>query len=177
MVAEPQRRRSAPSYTRTMRWVLRRWLLAGGMRSLLAGYAGCPLVIGLSAAIAGHSIAGLLIVPGALMACFLAPLGLIAGMVGGVELGWGPWEGRLVYMGLLAGLVALAIAGRWLENRNPVPDGGDGTPRVPAARVVTAQLVPTVAWNRLIRPILGPILLVIAGAGLFLLGILGVGPA
>lgn len=175
-----------------MRWILRRWFLAGGIRSFLAGYAGCPLFLGLLAtivvAIAKHSVAGLMIVPGVLMACFLAPLGLIVGMVGGIEPGWGPWDGRLVYMGLMAGLVALVIAGRWLEKRNSVPDGGNDTLRVPAACVVTARRAyrfPMTTWNRLIgrlaavtwNQLIGPILLVIAGAGLFLLGAFGLGPA
>lgn len=156
-----------------MRWILRRWFLAGGMRSFLAGYAGCPLIIGLVAvivlAIAKHSVAELLLVPGALLACLLAPFGLLAGMEHGIGLGRGPWDGRLVYMGLMAGLVVLVIVGRRLEKRNPVPDGGDGTPRVPMARVVTAHLFPTVPWKQLI----GPILLVLAGAGLFCLGCVG----
>jgi hypothetical protein len=65
-------------------------------------------------------------------------------------------------MGLLAGLGALVIVGRWLEKRNPVPNVGDDTPRVPSARVVTAHRFPTVPWKQLI----GPILLVLAGAGL-----------
>jgi hypothetical protein len=121
--------------------------------------------------------------------CFLAPLGLIVGMVCGISPeGWGPWDGRLVYMGLVAGLVVLVIAGLRLEKRNrrtnPVLDGGDGTPRVPTARVVTAQracLFPTVAWNRLIgrlatvawKQLTGPALLVIAGVALFCLGLAG----
>lgn len=168
-----------------MRWILRRWFLAGGMRSFLAGYAGLPLLVGLVGllaaivvAIAEHSAAGLpLILPGMLMACFLAPFGLIVGMVGGISPEWarwdaGPWDGRLAYMGLMAGLVALVIVGRWLEKRYPVPSGGDDTPRVPSARVVTAHLIDrlaTVPWKQLI----GPILLVISGVGFLILGCAG----
>jgi hypothetical protein len=109
--------------------ILRMCILAGGMRSFLAGYVGCSLIIGLMGAI----VAG----PGALLVgvigCVAAPFGLIVGMVVGIDpgwreqlgwlgwLGWGPWGGRLVFMGLTAGLVALVIVGRWLEKRNPVP--------------------------------------------------------
>ena len=168
-----------------MRPILRRWLLAGGMRSFLAGYAGCSLIIGLIDAI-NHPVAGLLIVPVALLVCFgalcvAAPFGLIVGMVVGIDPGWQGWQGwqrwlrwgpgggRLMFMGLTAGLVALVIAGRWLEKRNPVPNGDDDTPRVPSARAVTAHLFPTVPWKQLI----GPILLVIAGAGFLCLGCAG----
>jgi hypothetical protein len=178
-----------------MRWILRRWFLAGGMRSFLAGYIGCPLLIGLVAAIVAgiekQPAAGLLVVPGALlavpMACVLAPVGLIMGMVSGIESGWpgwpgwwgwGPWDGRLVFMGLVAGLVVLVIVGRWLEKRNRAADGGDDTPRVPTARAVTPYLFPTSTWNRLIgrlatvpwKQLIGPSLLVIAGAGFLCLG-------
>lgn len=173
-----------------MRWILRRWLLAGGKRSFLAGYAGCPLLLGLVAAIvtgiADHSVAeSLRSVPGVLLvtllAYVLAPLGPIAAMASGISRGWGLWDGRLVYMGLMAGLVVLVAAGRRLEQRNPVPDGGDDAPRVPSARVVTAQLFPTSTWNRLIgrlatvawNQLAGPVLLVIAGACFFLLGCAG----
>ncbi len=159
-----------------MRWILRTWFLAGGMRSFLAGYAVSPLLIGLLAAIVvaivERSVVGLLIVPGVLMMCFLAPLGLLMGMLLGTPPGCGPWDGRLVYMGLMAGVVVLVVAGRRLEKRNRAPDGGDGTLRVPAACVVTARRAyrfPTVAWNQLI----GPTLLVIAGAGLFFVGCAG----
>jgi hypothetical protein len=156
------------------------------MRSFLAGYAGCPLLLGLAAivvAIAKHSVGELLLIlPVMLMACLVAPAGLIVGMVGGIEPGWGPWDGRLVHMGLMAGLVALVIVGRRLEKRYPIPDGGDGTPRVPTARaVVTARrayLFPTATWNRLIgrlatvpwKQLIGPVLLVIAGVGFLILG-------
>lgn len=168
-------------------------LLAGGMRSFLAGYVGCSLIIGLMGAIAAG--------PGALLVgvigCVGAPFGLIVGMVVGIDPGWreqpgwqgwwiwGPWGGRLVFMGLTAGLVALAIAGQWLEKRYPVPDGGDGTPRVPTAQaVVTARrayLFPTSTWSRLIgrlatvpwKQLTGPILLAIAGAGFVCLGLVG----
>ena len=155
-----------------------RWLLAGGMRSFLAGYVACPVLIGLVFAIVvvihDRSVEEpLMIVPGMMLVCFLAPLGLIVGMVCGIwPEGWGPWDGRLVYMGLMAGLVALVIAGRWLEKRNSVPDGGDGTLHVPAACVVTARRayrLPMVAWNQLT----GPALLVIAGVGLFFVGCVG----
>jgi hypothetical protein len=181
-----------------MRWILRRWLLAGGMRSFLAGYVGCPLLLGLLGllaaiviAIAKHSVeVPLMILPGMLMACLLAPPGLIVGMVCGISpegAHWdgGPWGGRLVYMGLMAGLVVLVIAGRWLEKRYPVPDDGDGTPHLPAARaVVTARrayLFPTTTWNRLIgrlatvpwKQLIGPVLLVIAGVGFLILGCTG----
>src|SRR5215468_10629934 len=110
-----------------MRWMLRRWFLAGGMRSFLAGYAVCPLLLGLLGllaaivvAIAKHSVEGLLVIlPGMLMACVMAPPGLIVGMVCGISpegAPWdgGPWDGRLVYMGLMAGLVVLVIVGRRL---------------------------------------------------------------
>jgi hypothetical protein len=167
-----------------------RWLLAGGMRSFLAGYVGCALLIGLMAAI----VAG----PGALLVgvigCVAAPFGLIGGMAVGIDpgwrdhlgwlgwLGWRPWGGRLVFMGLTAGLVALVIVGRRLEQRYPVPDGGNDTPRVPSARAVTGHLVPTDTWNRLIgrlatvprKQLIGPALLVIAGAGFVCLGLVGV---
>ena len=161
-----------------MKRILRRWFLAGGMRSFLAGYIACPLLIGLVVAIVvaihdGSVEGAMMIVPGLMLACFFAPLGLIAGMACGIwPDGWGPWDGRLVYMGLMAGLVALVIAGRRLQKRNPVPDGGDGMLRVPAACVVTAQRsyrLPTVAWNQ----VTGPALLVIAGVGLFFVGCLG----
>lgn len=73
---------------------------------------------------------------------------------------------------VLAGLVVIALGGGEPENRNPVPDGGEGTPHLPAACVVTAGRAyrfptvarPTAARNRLI----GRILLVIA-AGVCLL--------
>ncbi|HEX8108133.1 MAG TPA: hypothetical protein VF516_10425 [Kofleriaceae bacterium] len=140
----------------------------------------------IEAAIANHPVAGLLIAPVVLLVCFgalcgMAPFGLIVGMVVGIDpawqerlgwlrwLGWGPWGGRLVFMGLTAGLIALVIAGRWLEKRNPVPNGDDDTPRVPSARAVTAHLFTTVPWKQLI----GPILLVIAGAGFLCLGCFG----
>jgi len=165
---------SVPSYTRAMRWTPRRWFLAG--------YAGIPLLIGLlgaiAIAIAEHSVGGLMtIVPAVLIACFLAPLGFAVGIVSGISPeGWGPWHGRLVYMGLMAGLAVLVIAARRLEKRNrhtsPVPDGSAGKPCVPAACVLTARRAyrfPTAAWNRLI----GPTLLVIAGVALFCLGIAG----
>jgi hypothetical protein len=164
-----------------MRWILRRWLLAGGARSFLAGYIGCPLLIGLVVAIWGgfakHALAeSLMTLPLVLLAaCVAAPFGLIVGMVVGIDPGWlrwGPWGGRLVFMALMAGLVAPVIAGRWLEKRHPVPSGGDDTPRVPAARVVTARRAyrfPTATWNRFI----GPTLLVIAGTGFVCLGCVG----
>jgi hypothetical protein len=91
-------------------------------------------------------------------------------------------------MGLVAGLVILVIAGLRLESRNrrtiPVLDSGDGMPRVPAARVVTAQRAyrfPTTTWNRLIgrlatvawNQLISPTLLVIAGGVLGCLGLLG----
>lgn len=167
-----------------MRWILRRWLLAGGTRSFLAGYAGLPLLIALVATIVvgihGRREAGLLI-PGTLFACFVAPVGPVLGILVGISPGWGPWDGRLVYMGLMAGLVALVIAGRWLEKRHPVPNGGDDTPHVPSARVVTAHLFPTTTWNRLIgclatvpwKQLIGPVLLVIAGVGFLILGCVG----
>jgi hypothetical protein len=160
------------------------------MRSFLAGYVGCALLIGLMGAI----VAG----PGALLVgvigCVAAPFGLIVGMAVGIDpgwrdhlgwlgwLGWGPWGGRLVFMGLTAGLVALVIVGRWLEKRNPVPDGGDDTLRVPSARAVTPYLFPTSTWNRLMgrlatvpwNRLIGPILLAIAGAGFVCLGLVGV---
>jgi len=171
-----------------MRWILRRWLLAGGARSFLAGYIGCPLLIGLVAAIvaaiAKHSVAGLLIVPVVPLVCLVAPVGLIVGMAFGIEPGWGPWDGRLVFMGLMAGLVALVIIGRWLEKRDSAPDGGDATLRVPAASVVTARRAyrfPTTTWHRFIGRLatvpwnqpLGSALLVIAGVGFFFLGCAG----
>lgn len=169
-----------------MRWILWRWFLGGGMRSFLAGYAGLPLLLGLLAAIAltiyERSMAeSPIIIPGVLMACFLAPLGLGVGMVRGFWPEWGPWGGRLVFLGLLAGLVVLVAVGRWLERCNPVSNDGDGTPRVPVARVVTAHLFPTVAWNRVIdclamvtrNQFIGPALLVIAGVGFFCLGCAG----
>lgn len=169
-----------------MRWILRKWFLAGGMRSFQAGYAGIPILIGLVTAIVvaihDHSVMGsLLIVPGVLIGCLMAPVGLIVGMVSGIEPEWGPWSGRLLYLGLMAGLVALVIAGRWLEKRNPVPDDGDDMPRVPSARVVTAHLFPTTTRNRLIgrlarvpwKQLIGPILLVIAGVGFLSLGCVG----
>jgi hypothetical protein len=155
------------------------------MRSFLAGYAGLPLLIGLVAtivaAIHDRSAGSLMIVPGVLFACFVAPVGLIVGMVGGISPEWGPSDGRPVHMGLMAGLVALVIVGRWLEKRNPVPTDGDGTPRVPSARVVTAHLFPTTMWNRFIgrlatvpwKQLIGPILLVIAGVGFLCLGCVG----
>jgi asparagine N-glycosylation enzyme membrane subunit Stt3 len=161
-----------------MRWILWRWFLGGGMRSFLAGYAGLPLLLGLLGTIVvtvlDRSMAeSPIIVFGVLIACFVSPLGLILGMVRGFWPGWwGPWDGRLVFMGLMAGLVALVAAGRRLEKRNPVPDGGDGALHVPAACVVTARRAyrfPPVAWKQLI----GPTLLVIAGAGLFFLGCAG----
>lgn len=100
----------------------------------------------------------------------------------GIEPGWGPWDGRLVFMGLIAGLFVLVIAGVLLEN--PAPDGGDGTPRVPTARVVMgrrAYLFPTTTWNQRVgrlatvpwKQLIGPILLLIAGAGFFCLGCRG----
>ena len=125
----------------------------------------------------------MMIVPGVLMACLVAPLGLIVGMVCGISPeGWGPWGGRLAFMGLMAGLVVLVIAGLRLEKRNAVLNGGDDTLRVPTARaVVTARracLFPTSTWNRLIgrlatvpwKQLIGPTLLVIAGAAFFCLG-------
>lgn len=168
-----------------MRWILRRCLLAGGKNSFLAGYAGIPLLIALLAAIVvgihGRPETGVLIVPGTLFACFVAPLGLILGMVCGISPGWGPWDGRLVYVGLMVGLVALVIAGQWLKERHPVLDGCDDTPRVPSARVVTAHLFPTTTRNRLIgrlatvpwKQLIGPLLLMIAGVGFLLLGCIG----
>jgi len=173
-----------------MRWILSRWFLAGGSRSFLAGYIGCPLIFGLLAtivvAILDHSfVTGLPIVPGVLMLCLVAPLGLILGMVCGISPGWGLWDGRLAYMGLMAGLVVLTIAGLRVQKRNPVPNGGDDTLRVPTARaVVTARrayLLPTITWNRLIgrlatvpwKQLIGPTLLVIAGAAFFCLGCRG----
>jgi hypothetical protein len=87
-------------------------------------------------------------------------------------------------MGLMAGLVVLVAAGRWLEDRDTAPNGGDATLRVPAACVVTARRAyrfPTTTWNRFIgrlatvawnQPI-GSTLLVIAGTGFFCLGCAG----
>jgi hypothetical protein len=148
------------------------------VRWFLAGYTACSLLIGLFIAIVKHSTGGLLIVPGVLMIWLGAPLGLIVGMLGGFSPGMGPWDGRLVFMGLVAGLAVLVAAGLWLGNRhrctNPVLDGGDGTPRVPTVRVVTARRayrLATVTWDQLI----GRMLLAIAGAGLFCLGCIGLG--
>jgi len=146
----------------------------GGMRWFLVGYTACPLLLGLLVAIVerpsvADSVLGLLMAP---IAWLVAPLGLIVGMLCGISPGWGPWDGRLVFMGLMAGLVVLVAAGLRLENRNRVLVGGDGTPRVPTARVVTARRayrLATVAWNQLS----GRMLLVIAGAGLFCLGAVG----
>lgn len=160
----------APSYTRAMRWILQRWFLAGGMRWFLAGYAAGPILM---VATVEHSALGLLIVPGMWL---MAPLGLILGMLSGIEPAWGPWDGRLISIGFAAGLVVLVTTGLWLEKRRPVPGGGDGTPRVPMARVVSARLayrLATVAWSRLI----GRTLLAIAGAALSCLGALGLGGA
>jgi hypothetical protein len=160
------------------------------MRSFLAGYAGLPLLIGLVVALVvvihDRSVAGaVMIIPGVLFACFLAPVGLIVGTVAGIVPEWarwnaGPWDGRLVYMGLMAGLVALVIVGRWLEKCNPVPNNDDA-PRVPAARAVTPYRFPTTTWNRLIgrlatvpwKQLIGPTLLVLAGAGFLILGCAG----
>lgn len=161
-----------------MRWILWRWFLGGGTRSFLAGYAGLPLLLGLLGTIVitiwDRSVAeSPEVIVVVLFACFVSPLGLILGMVRGFLPRWsGPWDGRLVFMGLMAGLVALVIAGRWLEKRHSVPDGGDGALRVPAACVVTARRsyrFPTVPWKQLI----GPTLLVIAGVGFFFLGCAG----
>jgi hypothetical protein len=130
-------------------------------------------------------------VPAALFVCFLAPLGLIVAVVVGFDsrfpgfpgwVRWGPWDGRLVYMALMAGLAVLIVMGRRLEKRHSVSDGGDGTPWVPSVRVVAPDLSPTSAWNRLIgclatipwKQLIGPTLLVIGGAGLLYLGVVGV---
>jgi hypothetical protein len=171
-----------------MRRGLVKWFLAGGMRWFLAGYAVAPLLIGLLAAIVvaivERSVTGLLIVPGVAIMWLLSPLGLLVGMLYGISPAGGPWDGRLVYMGLMAGLVVLVRAGLWLEKRNPVPNGGDGTLRVPTARVVTARrahLFPTATWSRLTgrlatvpwKQLIGPALLVIAGVGFLILGCAG----
>lgn len=158
-----------------MRWILQRWFLAGGSRSFVAGYLGCPLLVGLVIAIVARSfVAGLLVIPGALMTCVVAPLGMIAGLLCGVP-GWGPWDGRLVFSGLLVGLVVLVAAGALLERPTVVTGSGEPTVQVPAARVV-----PT-TWNQLVgrwtavawRPLVGPTLLVIAGVGTCCLGCAG----
>ncbi|HEX3764900.1 MAG TPA: hypothetical protein VHW23_39665 [Kofleriaceae bacterium] len=158
------------------------------MRWFLAGYIGCPLLVGFLVAIVfvvtGRSIAGLLMLaPGVMIACLVAPLGLLVGVLCASP-GWGLWDGRLTYMGLMAGLVILVIAGLRLEDRVPVRDDGAGAPSVPTARVVTggqAHLFPTSTWNQLIgcsatfpwKQLISPTLLVIAGAGFFCLGCAG----
>jgi hypothetical protein len=118
----------------------------------------------------------MLIVPAVPIMCLLSPPGLLVGiplMLIGIGPEWGPWDGRLLLIGLVAGGgVILAPVGLWLEKRNPSPNGGDATPRVPTARVLTtrrAYLFSAVAWNHLS----GPTLLAISGACLSCLGVLG----
>ena len=84
----PAAARPALSYTRAHEVEPAEVAPGCGMRSFLAGYAGCPLLMGLVAAIvigiAKHSVAeSLMIVPrvlaATLLAYVLAPLGPIAG--------------------------------------------------------------------------------------------------
>ena len=100
-----------------MGWTSWRWFLAG--------YAAGPLLLAFW--FGERFVATLALAP---LVWLLSPVGLILGMLCGIAPGWGPWGGRLVFMGSMAGLVALVAAGLWLEDRNPVPNGGDGTLRV-----------------------------------------------
>jgi hypothetical protein len=153
-----------------MRWILRSWFLAGGVRSFLAGYIGGPLLVGLVIALVARSfLTALVVIPGTVMACLGAPLGLIAALLSGVP-AWGPWDGRLVFIGLLAGVAVLMAAGRRLDRRTVVASDGDPMLQVPAARVVTT------AWNQLVgcwKQLVGATLLVVAGAGVSCLGCVG----
>jgi hypothetical protein len=62
----------------------------------------------------------------------------------------------------MAGFAVLAIFGRWLVKRGPVPNDGDAAPHVPAACVVTTERTyrfppvasRSVAWGRVIGHIL-----------------------
>jgi hypothetical protein len=86
-------------------------------------------------------------------------------------MGWIPY-----YFPGLVVLVVLVVGGLW-RSTTPPPDGGDATPRVPAACTVTARGAyrfptvpsPTVAWSRILLALAVGACLLCLGAVVFVI--------
>jgi hypothetical protein len=123
-----------------MGWHLWRWAVAG--------YAASPLFAFLLGERQPLALASV-------MMWTLAGVGLIVGML---CTGWFAW------LNMVSGLVLLVMLGLWLESH-----AGGGVVRLPTARVMTTRrpyLFPTSTWS----PLIGRILLAIAGAALLYVG-------